>query len=555
MEGNEREDGLSPLDPLGDLAEAQELHRDGARNLRPDPDTQPARDRAQVWGAEQAFRALSQVASTITANLEFRSLVQQILDLALEAVGAKRGIIFLGKGRLSELVPVVARTLSGDDLKELKQISQTILHRAQTGNAVFSDDATHDARFVDVPSIQAHQVRSIICLPLMTKDKMIGMIYIDHPEHDAFPQHARDFFEAFASLAAVALENARLHGDLRCELGRMRRQMKTTDSFGRLVTVSPKMIALLKRAALVAQVDTPIMILGDSGTGKELLARAIHEASPRGLNPFLAYNCAAIPRELMESLFFGHARGAFTGAVRDMPGLFRQADHGVLFLDEIADLDLGLQAKLLRVIEDGMIWPVGSGQEISVDVRVMTATGRDLEQAVRKGDFREDLFYRLNVLELRIPTLRERQEDIPVLADHFLQKYASTEGEHPHRVTFTERAMEFLQALPWNGNVRELENLIHRILVLTEDDEVTIEQIKRVMSFPVESRESVAHQEDRESTEEQSARKTLPQQERESIMQALLETHGNKTKAAVLLGIHRNSLTRRMERLDIEWEE
>jgi transcriptional regulator with GAF, ATPase, and Fis domain len=531
-------------DPLADLDEADELRADESGTAEQESGD-PLRRTAADWSSERAFESLSRVARTITSNLDSRSLVEEILDVAITAVRARRGIIFLGSGTDSPLVPAVARSLSGQDLADLERVSRTILLRGSRGEPIASGDAVHDPRFVDVPSIQVHQIHSVACVPMIARGRPVGVIYADHPEAGAFPRHVEMFLEAFAGIAAVAIENARLHDDLRSENVRMRQQLTSLDAFGRIITVSPLMMETLHRAAVVARVDTPVMLLGESGTGKELLARAIHDASPRALNPFLAYNCAAVPRDLMESIFFGHVRGAFSGAVRDVPGLFRQADRGVLLLDEIAELDPALQAKLLRVIEDGMIRPVGGEREIPVDVRVLTATSRDLSEAVRRREFREDLFYRLNVLELRVPPLRDRPEDIPVLVEHFLRKHSDPQAP---RLVFGADAIEVLQSLGWPGNVRQLENLVRRVLVLSSEPVVSADGIQRWLGTGSAEPDAA---EPRASSAAPARTQTLDEQEREAIRRALEEADGNKTLAARQLGIHRNSLVRRMRRLKI----
>src|SRR5689334_13197992 len=232
-----------------------------------------------------------------------------------------------------------------------------------------------------------------------------------------------------------------------------------------IITRSPVMEDLLRQAKLVADSDASILIHGESGTGKELLARAIHRASPRRDKPFVAVNCGAIPSELLESELFGHARGAFTGAVQAHKGLFQAADGGTLLLDEIGDMPMPLQVKLLRVLQEGEVRPVGSTQAIPVDVRVISATHRDLDAQKTSGQFREDLYYRLNVVSLRLPSLAERREDIPVLAAHFLRRLA--ERYRKPAPTLAPDAMALLVAAPWPGNVRQLLNLLEQALALT----------------------------------------------------------------------------------------
>ncbi|EPY9525494.1 two-component system response regulator GlrR [Proteus mirabilis] len=232
-----------------------------------------------------------------------------------------------------------------------------------------------------------------------------------------------------------------------------------------IVTRSPQMLRLLEQAKLVAQSDVSVLINGQSGTGKEVLAQAIHRASPRAKKPFIAINCGALPEQLLESELFGHAKGAFTGAVSSREGLFQAAEGGTLFLDEIGDMPMALQVKLLRVLQERKVRPLGSNRDIDIDVRILSATHRDLPKAMERNEFREDLYYRLNVVNLRIPTLSERAEDIPVLANHLLRE--SAKRHKPFVRSFSTDAMKCLMTASWPGNVRQLVNVIEQCVALT----------------------------------------------------------------------------------------
>ncbi len=560
---------ISPQDPVGDLDEAAELWSDLEGEPAAAEETATLRERVDAWSDRNAFQALSAAAASIAGNLDFPSLVRQILDSAMRMLGADRGLLFYGEGSDFSLVPLVARSGVGEDLPELEAISRSLMERIREGQAVQSEDAQADPRYRDIPSVSLAKIRSVLGVPLTIRGQLRGALYVDNRSvASAFPDSSRLFLEAFAGLAAVALENAELHGDTLRENRRLRSRLDPREAFGRIVTVSPLMEAVLRRAALVAQSDAPVMILGESGTGKELMARAIHEASPRSRHAFVAHNCAAVPGQLMESIFFGHTRGAFTGAIRDSRGLFRLADRGSLFLDEVAELDAALQAKLLRVLEDGRIRPVGAEREQAVDVRLITATSRDLETAIREGQFREELFYRTNVLELRLPPLRDRIDDIPILVEQFIERYADRPAG---RVRFTPDALEFLQSLPWRGNVRELGNLVQRVLVLCPGPEVGLDQVRRLLPMPAESpgansRTAVAGAGENASgtpgTAAVEAESEPPEagpaspREREtvSILEALRKSKGNKSEAARRLGMHRNAFLRRMKRLGIDMD-
>jgi two-component system response regulator GlrR len=294
-----------------------------------------------------------------------------------------------------------------------------------------------------------------------------------------------------------------------------------------IITASPIMESLLGEAHLVAGSDSSVLIQGESGTGKELLARAIHKASPRVDKPFVAINCAAIPEQLLESELFGHAKGAFTGAVSAREGLFESANGGSIFLDEIGDMPLSLQAKLLRVLQEREIRPIGSSRMVPVDLRIISATHRDLEQAVSDGDFREDLFYRLNVVRLTLPALKQRREDIPLLAHHFLVKQSGKKRAE----AFTPEAMELLIANDWPGNVRQLLNVIEQCCVLCTTSLVSPALVARAL-----------HNKAPES--DLTYANAKQQFEREYLIRLLKITQGRVSEAARLAGRNRTEFYR-----------
>jgi DNA-binding NtrC family response regulator len=295
--------------------------------------------------------------------------------------------------------------------------------------------------------------------------------------------------------------------------------------------------------ARVAPTMSTVLVVGESGTGKELVARAIHTHSPRAPHPFVAVNCTALTESLLESELFGHAKGAFTGAVASKRGLFEEAQGGTLFLDEIGDVAAKMQAQLLRVLQEGEIRRVGASEAIKVDVRVVAATNRELEDEVKAGRFREDLYFRINVVTIRLPPLRERPSDIPLLVDHFLAKYAARERRQDAGVA--AGAMTLLQRHAWPGNVRELENVIERALALSKDGVILPSDL------PPEVTQSVAHAASASATSPGGLvedRPTLAELERRYIELILRETGGNKKRAAEILGIDRRTLYRTLER-------
>ncbi len=293
---------------------------------------------------------------------------------------------------------------------------------------------------------------------------------------------------------------------------------------------------LFERIRRVAASDAAVLVTGETGTGKELVARAIHALSNRRDQLFVPVNCAAIPRDLLESELFGHVRGAFTGATEDREGKFELADGGTLFLDEIGDMPAELQAKILRVLEEGRLNRVGGNREISVDVRVISATHRNLEQAVEQQTFRQDLYYRLNVIEIKLPPLRERPEDIPLLAEHFLTRSAQRLGRPP--LVLEADALELLTSYPWPGNVRELRNVCERLTVLAEQGTVTGDVVLQLVDLPAaRSPKSV-----RSSEDVLPLADAVAEAEIAAIARALEQAGGNKAQAARLLGISERNL-------------
>lgn len=336
----------------------------------------------------------------------------------------------------------------------------------------------------------------------------------------------------------AAVQRAYLERQLQREREQLTTDLAERYRFANLIGSSPAMrevYALIERAA---RSQATVLVLGESGTGKELVARALHSMGARANKRFVGVSCVALPSELLESELFGHEKGAFTGANWQRLGRFELADGGTLFLDEIGDISLTVQAKLLRVLQEREIDRVGGSKPVKVDVRLVTATNRDLPAAVAKGDFREDLYYRLRVVELRLPALRERKEDLPLLAQHFLQKYAKRDGRKLEG--FSDTALELLDGYDWPGNVRELENTVERALVMVEDDTRVITPEMLPKELRARSRNAVP------ISPAPGARKSLPEAlddvERTMILQALEESHWNAEQAAELLGVSLRTL-------------
>jgi DNA-binding NtrC family response regulator len=335
-----------------------------------------------------------------------------------------------------------------------------------------------------------------------------------------------------------ALENHRLHN----ELDRLRTEVRGRYQFENLIGQSDKMQKVFDIIARVSDLAANVLILGESGTGKEMIAKAIHVHGARAQGPFVPLNCAAIPETLLESELFGYVRGAFTDARKDRPGLFQEAGGGVLFLDEISELTLPLQAKLLRILEDKSVRPLGSNKTIEVDVQLLSASNRDLAQLVQAGAFRHDLYYRLNVIRLELPPLRERPEDIPLLVDYFVQKFAKNTKRAVNGIE--KAALAALMRYNWPGNVRELEHVIERAVLLGNQPMIGLQD------FPAYG--TVDKPAGAPLTAAVARGYTLRELEREYIQRVLEDANGNKTEAAKILGVDRTTLYRKLEEYKIK---
>jgi transcriptional regulator with GAF, ATPase, and Fis domain len=358
-----------------------------------------------------------------------------------------------------------------------------------------------------------------LCVPLVHESTILGALHV-YLEHGRFRQSDFDFTISLSSITTVALVRARRERNLSTDYQNLVAKLPDT---GEIIGVSPAVLELKSKIKRIGRSGGCVLITGESGTGKELIARALHQASLRADRQMLSVNCAAIPPDLMDSQLFGHKAGAFTGADRDHSGYFQQADQGTLFLDEVGEMILEGQAKLLRILEGHPFLPVGAQKEVSVDVRVITATNRDLKTYFRERKFREDLYYRLSVFELKAPPLRERGEDIALLVEFFLDHFRRHHGRPALRLS--DAAREKLLSYGWPGNVRQLRNVIDSAVVLAEDPQIKVSDLG--LNEPVG---------------EESESLKLKYWEKRLIGEALRRTGGNVPEAAGLLGIGRATL-------------
>jgi serine/threonine-protein kinase PknK len=526
-----------------------------------------AADPADVTFAPAQVEQLEAIVRSLSGRDRLRPLLEQVLDTLVLWTGVERGLLLL-KAPDGRLVPRAARNLARRDLVgEQLALSQTIARRAiEEGDAVVATDAFSTLGDVHA-SVHALKLRSVLAVPLIARGETLGVVYLDdRVRRGAFGQRELAWVRVVASQAAMAIADARDAVLLRRAVGRAERARKrleaalserdaqldvtrtqlelardrreTRFAYDEIAGRSEPMRELLHLVDRVTASDVPVLIVGESGTGKELVARAIHANGARARRAFVSENCASVPETLLESTLFGHVRGAFTGASTTRAGLFDVADGGTLLLDEVGEMSLAMQAKLLRVLQDGEVHAVGSDRARKVDVRMIAATHRDLEAMVASGAFREDLLYRLNVITLRVPPLRERAEDIPLLVEHFVRKHSP---DRPAKVT--RAAMAKLTAFPWPGNVRQLENELRRALVLGGEGVIDVGELSAdvVRGGPGAARGAGL-----------DLRARVDGLETELLLEALQKTRGNQTRAAQLLGLSRFGLQKMMKRLNIK---
>jgi transcriptional regulator with GAF, ATPase, and Fis domain len=497
-------------------------------------------------------------------------LLERIIDAAVALSGAERGFLLLASAEPGAELEV--RTARGLDARHLApgelQISRSIARQVIDSNAPLSAiDAQQDQRFRDYQSVHSLKLRSVMCLPLRAGSSTLGAIYLDHRYRaSAFTETDVALLAAFGDQAAIAIANARLLAELTLKASELETSRAAIDELNQrlerelaareaelaarkphevdepagkhgMIGRTPAMRDLFRVIDRVADKDVPVTISGESGTGKELVARALHAASSRR-GPVVPLNCGAIPEALLESELFGHERGAFTGAVRAKPGLFEIARGGTIFLDEIGDMPLGMQVKLLRVLQTREFRRVGGTVDLASDARVVSATNRNLEELVRTGVFREDLWYRLNVVDMHRPPLRERRDDLPLLIDHLLASHARGLD-----VRLSKRALALLLDYAWPGNVRELDNELQRAIALADG---VIEP--DVLSSKVAGRTAT---ESAEQPTDGTLKRSIDRHERDVIRGTLAEHGGRVAAAARALGLTRAGLYKKMHKLGL----
>ncbi len=477
---------------------------------------------------------LLRIGSVIHSVRNLEELQRKLLEMILEVIPAGRAAILMTLRNLEVACSYAFDRRTGSE--QPFPFSRTVVHRVlQERVAILSNDLGQDEALRIAASIISLRTTSLLAVPLLVYEKLLGVLYLDISDSSVrFEEDHLHLLTAIAGMAAMAMENMQHLSWLEDENIRLQSDIQIEHN---MVGEGARMREVYEWIRKVAPSSSTILIRGESGTGKELAARAIHQNSGRATKPFVAINCAALPEFLLESELFGHEKGAFTGAITQKKGKLEIADGGTVLLDEVAELPLLLQSKLLRVLQERELDRVGGARPVKIDVRFIAATNRNLEDAIQAGSFRQDLYYRLNVVSIMMPPLRERKEDIPLLASYFASKHAKRSGRRIMGISAETRAC--LVRYHWPGNVRELENVIERAVLLGTLDVILPEDLPEAV---LEAEQSPGA----------SFYDSLRETKKQLILKALQKSDDNYNEAAKLLGIHPNNLYRLIRNLNLK---
>src|SRR3954464_10279870 len=540
------------------------------------PDASTPNLQAHVPSAEQELSILTELGQILSSTLELRDTFGKMMQIISDKLNMRRGTLVLLDDSTGRLRTEGAVGLTADEMERGKYA----LGEGITGNVVATGrprivaDIRKEPDFLNKtgrfnPSADDGQI-SFLCVPIKIEGRTTGALSVDKPfTSDEQLRSDYRFLDIVSAFLSQAIQINRMvmrqKEELLEENAQLRAQVRDRYRFENIIGDSPAMHEVFATVGQVANSRATVLLLGETGTGKEMIAQAIHYNSPRRDKPFIRVNCGAMTTTLLESELFGHVKGSFTGAIKDKIGRFEAADGGSIFLDEIGTMEPQLQVKLLRVLQERELERVGDTQTLKVDVRVIAATNVDLQEEVARDNFREDLFYRLNVVSIYLPPLRNRREDIPRLIDFFLDKYNSINGRSLRRIS--REMLNILLRYPWPGNVRELENAIERAVVLSRDEDFTEDLLPlSVQMYAAQRRSSQASESidtltkrladqaiaDYELREGEIYQLVIDQIERALIERALTKCGNVKTKAADYLGINRNTLNKKVKDLGIE---
>ncbi len=466
--------------------------------------------------SKDQFEALFELSQLLNSTTIKDNLIEDSLDLVINVINAERGLFTEYDSESRKFSIISARNIEKENIKVLSSFSSNMLKEViEKKEPVLYFDLQSDPQVSQYDSIQLQNIKSVIGVPIIQDNSVWGVILADsQTDRQEFTEENLSFLKFFSNLFSSALERIDFVEKIQDENQILLNQIEANEKLPNMIGNSKSMREIAKLFHKVAQSDATVLIYGESGTGKDLAAKAIHELSKRKGNPYLAQFCGAIPDNLLESELFGYKKGAFTGANSDKKGLLEVCDKGTFFFDEIADISSSLQAKLLRILENKEIIRLGDTVVKKIDVRIVAATNKDLEQLVKEGSFREDLFYRLNVFPIKLPPLRERKDDIPLLVNSFIKEFSDED------LKVNASAMRLMQNYNWPGNIRQLRNIIQRAIILCNSNIIDSEQIML-----------------EEGNNKSSFGGTLREYEKEIIMKRLEELDGNRTATAKSLGV------------------
>ncbi len=478
-----------------------------------------------------AYEKLHVFSQRLMGKHELSDLLNELMDAIIEIANADKGFLILMEGDRIDVK--VARSLKREHIADaVSQLSDSIVAKViKSRKPLIISDAMNDEEFAGSKSIMKLKLSSVICCPLLDRGKLLGLIYIGNDSViDLFKTDTMQAMTVFAAQASLIVANALLLDNLRLDNRALHRRLEQV-RFGEIVGTSPPMQDVFRKVEKISATDISVLVTGETGTGKELIAREIHNRSPRIDKAFITINCGAIPENLLESELFGHVKGSFTGAVANKQGKFQAAHHGSLFLDEIGEMPMNLQVKLLRAIQEKVVVRVGDTRSETVDIRIIAATNRDLEKEIKAGRFREDLYYRLNVVNLHLPPLRDRGEDVLVIARYLLSRYCK---EYDSKVKgYSPNASVAIRKHKWPGNIREMENRIKKAIVLADstvigpdDLGLTADVLPEILPLAV----------------------AKERYQRSYINEVLALNNGNRTKTARDLGVDPRTVFRHLEK-------
>ena len=486
---------------------------------------------APTFADLDAYTKLYEFSERLIHQRDLSELLDALMDAVIEITNADKGFLVLLEGDTIDVK--VARNLNRENIADaVSQLSDSIIAKVvRSRKPVIVSDAMRDDEFSAAKSVMQLKVSSVICVPLLDRGRLLGLIYVGNDSiRDLFQADTLRILTVFSSQASLIVANALLLNELRVDNKRLSDRLEQY-RFGEIVGTSPPMQQVFRKVEKIAATDISVLITGETGTGKELIAREIHNRSPRTGKPFITINCGAIPENLLESELFGHVKGAFTGAVANKQGKFQAADGGTLFLDEIGEMPVELQVKILRALQERIVYRVGDTRPESCDIRILAATNRDLEKEIANGRFREDLYYRLNVVNVELPPLRQRGDDVLVIARYLLSRYSR---EYDVKVKgLSPNAAVAIRKHAWPGNIRELENRIKKAIVLCESSVIgpddlglTGDVLPQILTL-AEAKDKF---------------------QRDYINEVLALNNGNRTKTARDLGVDPRTVFRHLEK-------